>query len=303
MKLVLDTDPGVDDAVAILMALAARNRFGAELLGLTTVGGNVSLRRATRNALALLGDAGASDVPVAEGSSRPLRGRFRPSVAFHGASGLSIRLSDPKTLPVEGHAVDFLARRLSEHPGEVTVVALGPLTNLAALLQQHPESLVLARGIVVMGGAVSVPGNVTPRAEFNFHSDPVAAAAVLASGLPITLVDLGACRQVFIDRDEALALRSSFPEGRTALRMLQNWFRRDSSRRRFEFYDPLAVAVALQSEVVTVCNVQLAAGTADAEDWGETTVVSNAGTVSLVDRVDRRRFSSILGQLFGWGLE
>ena len=303
MKLVLDTDPGVDDAIAILMALAARERFGVELLGITTVGGNVSLRRATRNALALLENAGASHVPVAQGNAKPLRGRFRPSVAFHGASGLPIRLPGPKTPPVEDHAVDFLARKLTEQPGEVTVVTLGPLTNLAALLQQHPEPLALARRIVVMGGAVNTPGNVTPKAEFNFHSDPVAAAVVLSSGLPMILADLAACRQVFIDREEALALRPSRPQGRTALRALQNWFRRDSTRQSFEFYDPLAVALALQPGLATFRSVRLTVGASSRDGWGETTTVAGPGTVSLADQVDRRRFFQLLRDLFGWALE
>ena len=303
MKLVLDTDPGVDDAIAISMALAANEPFGAELLGITTVGGNVSLRRATRNALALLENAGASGIPVAQGCARPLRGRFRPSVAFHGASGLSIRIPDAKSPPVDDHAADFLSRQLTEHPGEVTVVALGPLTNLAVLLQQHPESLALARRIVVMGGAVNTPGNVTPRAEFNFHSDPVAASAVLCSGLPITLVDLAACRQIFIDREEALALRSSLPQGRTASRVLQNWFRHDPDRRTFEFYDPLAVALALQPELATVRSVRLIIGTSNVDEWGETKAAAGRGTVSLADRVDSNRFFQLLRQLFGWAPE
>ena len=133
--LVIDTDPGVDDAVAILMALAAP---GVDLLGLTAVGGNVPLARATRNALALLQAAGRSDVPVAKGAAKPLRGRFRPSVAFHGPGGLSVRLPNPAARPVADHAVEFMAGQLAARPGEITIVALGPLTNLARMLRRHP---------------------------------------------------------------------------------------------------------------------------------------------------------------------
>ena len=249
VRLIIDTDSGVDDAVAILMALTAP---GAEAVGLTTVGGNVSLARATRNALALLQAAGRPEIPVARGAARPLRGRPSPSVAFHGPGGLSVRLPNPAIRLVSQSAVDFMADRLSRHPMGITLVALGPLTNLARLLQRRPGALDLAHRIVVIGGAVYTPGNVTPKAEFNFHSDPMAADMVLSSGLPITLADLAACRQVAINRPEALQLKSTHPLGQLALRLIQNWFHRDPTRQTFEFYDPLALALALEPGLASV---------------------------------------------------
>ena len=298
MPLIIDTDPGVDDAVAILMALAAP---GAEVVGLTTVGGNVSLARATRNALALLQAAGRSDVTVAKGAARPLRGRFNPSVAFHGPGGLSVRLANPVNRPVSASAVDFIAQQLSSRPGEITVVALGPLTNLARLLERHPDDLAKAHCIVVMGGAVNTPGNVTPKAEFNFHSDPVAADKVLSSGLAITLADLAACRQVAIDRQQTLRLTANNnPIGQLALRVVQNWFRRAPNRQKFEFYDPLAVALALEPGLASGRNVALAVRTLGSEDWGETKVVDGAGHVELAHEVDQSTFFTNAGELLGW---
>jgi purine nucleosidase len=199
-RLIIDTDPGVDDAIAILMALACPD---VEVLGLTTVGGNVALSRATRNSLALLEYAGRTEVPVLRGAARPLRGRFYYSHHFHQASGLTRRLPRPRSTASPETAVDFLADQLRRYPGRVTLAALGPLTNLARLLRRDPVALCQAASLVVMGGAVNVPGNVTPHAEFNFSSDPLAAREVLACGVPLTLVDLGACRRVFITREGA----------------------------------------------------------------------------------------------------
>ena len=291
VRLLIDTDPGVDDAVAILMALASPD---VAVAGLTTVGGNVPLARSTRNALALLQAAGRGDVPVAKGAARPLRGRYTYSPQFHGPGGLSRRLPSPTAGPVAEGAVQFLHDELTRKPGEAILVALGPLTNLAHLLWERPIALKQARNIVVMGGAVNTPGNVTPRAEFNFHSDPVAAGIVLSSGLPVTLVDLAACRQVSISREQALNLRSAHPLGRLALDLLQGWFRRESGRQRFEFYDPLALAMALEPAIATVVKVDLDVGLEENESWGETAETGGPGEIALVQQVDSTRFFGLL---------
>ena len=297
LALIIDTDPGVDDAVAILMALAAP---GVELAGLTTVGGNVPRARATRNALALLQAAGRAEIPVARGAARPVRGRFRPSAAFHGPGGLSVRLPDPSVGAIGSSAVEFLGEQLSRRPGEITVAALGPLTNLARLERRHPGALGLARSIVVMGGAVDTPGNVTPRAEFNFHSDAVAAREVLSCGAPLTLVDLAACRQVWVSRDDAGRLRSPYPMGQLAARLVQNWFRRDPARQRFEFYDPLALAAALDPGIAATSQAVVSVGVTQDKHWGETTVTGRPGPVSVVTEVDAERFHGLMQRSFAW---
>ncbi|MDE0719399.1 MAG: nucleoside hydrolase [Dehalococcoidia bacterium] len=291
-KLIIDTDPGVDDAVAILMALAVPE---IKILGLTTVGGNVPLARTTRNALALLQAACRSDIPVAKGASRPLRGRFKYAPQFHGPGGLSHRLPDPSVGPVTKGAVEFLYDQVTaDEPGEVTVVALGPLTNIAQLLWERPFALEQAKNIIVMGGAVNAPGNVTPKAEFNIYSDPVAAEVVIASGLPITLVDLAACRQVGISREQAMGLRSNHPMGRLTLNILQGWFRKEPSRQRFEFYDPLAMAIALEPAIATVTKVDLDVGLEENESWGETSESGGPGEITLPLEVNSTRFFGLL---------
>ena len=297
LRLVLDTDPGVDDAIAILLALAAPE---AEVLGLTTLGGNVPRARATRNALALLQAAGRPEVPVARGAAHPLSGKFLPSVAFHGPGGLSVRLPDPSSKPVQQSAVDFLTETIEAMPGDVTVVALGPLTNIARMERQKPEILNRCGSVIVMGGAVAASGNVTPLAEFNFHSDPQAAAQIMESGTPIVLADLSACRQVGISREQAEGLSSDTKLGDLTLRILQGWFARDHSRARFEFYDPLAVALALDPVIASTRRVSITVGTSPGEHWGESTESDTPGVIDLADKVDSARFFGLLRDLFGW---
>ena len=297
MRLLIDTDPGVDDAIAILLALAAPQ---VEVAGLTTLGGNVPRARATRNALALLQAAGRPDIPVAAGAARPRSGRFTPSVAFHGPGGLSVRLPEPTGKAVPENAVEFLRASLYADPDEVTLAALGPLTNLSRLEQGHPGTLSQAADVVIMGGAVGSRGNVTPSAEFNFHSDPLSADHVLSLGVPVTLADLAACRQVGISREEADGIRAGSAIGYLALRMLKGWFARDPERRRFEFYDPLAVALALDPALATVRKIGLSVDTAPGEHWGASLITGEPGPVSLAMAVDAQRFFALVTELFDW---
>ena len=295
-RLIIDTDPGVDDAIAILMALAAPS---VEVSGLTVVGGNVPHARGLRNALALLDFVGRSDIPVHRGSSRPLVGRFASAQHFHGASGITRRLPEPVTQPAPERAVDFLARQLSQHPGEITLAAIGPLTNLARLERRHPGSLSRAASLVIMGGAVDTSGNVTPHAEFNFHCDPLAAHEVLNAGVPLTLVDLAACRQVCIKREAALALEAKRPLGRLVLEIIRNWFKADDRRESMLFYDQIALAAAVNSYVLTTRQVTLAVET-EGNEAGASRVTANGGPVALADRVDVERLFTLMGAWLGW---
>ena len=193
----MDVDTGVDDALALLLALSSPE---AELVGVSTVAGNVPLPRTTDNTLRLLQWAERADVPVYAGAERPL---VRDAVAaddVHGATGLgAAQLPEARTAPA-GDGVEFLLSTLQARPGEVTLVATGPLTNLAQAEAQVPGVLQRARQVVIMGGAVGVPGNVTPTAEFNFYADPHAARQVLASGAELVLVGLDVTEQVWLEQ-------------------------------------------------------------------------------------------------------
>ena len=295
-RVVIDTDPGVDDAIAILMALACPS---FEIVGLTTVGGNVPLARGTRNGLALLEYAGREDIPVAAGAARPYRGSFRYSYRFHTPNGIGRRLPNPKTRPVEIGAVEFLAGALDHAPSGLTVIALGPLTNLALLLDRYPESLERLNSLVVMGGAVEVPGNTTANAEFNIHSDAYAANLVLSRMSPTTLVELGACRQAAITREDIGNLRSSGRLGRLAAQILANWFARDEGRQRFEFYDPLTVAAAIDPAVITVRKTGLRVELEDPELFGATLPDYGNPEAAVSHQVDTERFFGLLAETLG----
>jgi inosine-uridine nucleoside N-ribohydrolase len=187
--IIFDTDPGVDDAQAIAIALRHPE---LELLGLTTTYGNVDVATATHNALLLAELAGRGDVPVAQGAAAPLvKRRCPPPAHIHGANGLG----DISLPPVKGRAdgrsaAQFIVDTVNARPGEVTLVAVGPLGNLAAALQLDPTLIERVKQVVIMGGSIREGGNVTPVAEANMFNDPHAASRVLTAGWPLTLVGL-----------------------------------------------------------------------------------------------------------------
>lgn len=194
IPIIIDTDPGVDDAMAILMALASPE---LDVLGLTTIFGNASTEVTTRNALALLEAAERTDIPVGVGRSDPIAtGYLGPVPQVHGADGLGDGGVDPpSTTPGSADAVELLHQTLLARPGEVTVLTLGPVTNLADALTKHPDIVNLVDRVVVMGGNALVPGNATPSAEANINNDPEAADLVFGAGWPITMVGLDVTQQ------------------------------------------------------------------------------------------------------------
>lgn len=195
----LDVDTGIDDAMAILMAV---RHPALDVRGITTVVGNVDLEQVTRNTLQVLDVAGAGQVPVAVGAGRPLVAPPRSAAVVHGADGLGgAGLPPPSRPPVDEDAVAFLRRELLAAREPATIVALAPLTNIALLLQAAPEVKPKIRQIALMGGAVG-PGNATPVAEFNIFHDPEAADIVFRSGVPILMYTLDVFRQVRFTAEE-----------------------------------------------------------------------------------------------------
>ncbi|GLT94674.1 hypothetical protein SLE2022_124030 [Rubroshorea leprosula] len=207
-KLIIDTDPGIDDSMAILMAFQTPE---VEIIGLTTIFGNVTTEDATRNALLLCEIAGCPDVPVAEGSPEPLKGG-RPRVAdfVHGSDGLgNIFLPTPKAKKSEKSASEFLVEKVSEYPGEVSILALGPLTNLALAIKRDSSFASKVKKIVVLGGSFFALGNVNPAAEANIYGDPEAADVVFTSGADIVVVGINITTQVKMTDDDLLQLKQS----------------------------------------------------------------------------------------------
>ena len=187
-RIIIDTDPGVDDALTFLLALASPE---IQLEALTITQGNVTVERGTRNALAVLELLNARNIPVAQGTSLPLVGPLLASDIVHGSSGLgNAKLPEPQTKPVPQHAIDYLIERFLAEPGELSLFAIGPLTNIALAIRKEPRFANAVKEMVIMGGAIREGGNITPQAEFNIYTDPYAAHIVFHSGIPITLIPL-----------------------------------------------------------------------------------------------------------------
>lgn len=209
-KLIIDTDPGIDDAMAIFYAAAAPD---IELLGLTTIFGNVTTKTATRNALRLLEAAGL-DLPVAHGAEVPLvLPPFTPSAHVHGAEGFGdIPAATPKGTPVAEDAADFLIRMAREHKGELVLCPIGPLTNIAHAIQRDPEFARNVQRIVIMGGSLEEGGNITPHAEANIYHDPHAADVVFASGARVEMVGLDVTHRILCTTDDFGVIATQSPD-------------------------------------------------------------------------------------------
>nr|WP_157505849.1 nucleoside hydrolase [Geminicoccus roseus] len=204
-SIILDCDPGQDDAIAILLALGSPDEI--ELLGITTVAGNVPLGLTRVNARKMLELAGRSDVPVWAGCDRPLIRTLETAEYVHGETGLNgAVLPEPVTALQDGHAVDALIDLvMARPPRSVTICAVGPLTNLAMAIRKEPHLSQRVKQIVLMGGAIEL-GNVTPAAEFNIYVDPHAADIVFRAGIPITMFGLDVTHQVLVTAERLAAI-------------------------------------------------------------------------------------------------
>lgn len=207
-RLIIDTDPGLDDAVAILLALAAADEL--EVLGIVAVAGNLPLSQTERNARRICELAERPDVPVYAGCARPMLRPLATAERVHAETSRDqLLLPEPTMAPQAQHGVDFLIETLRPaDPGTITLCALGPLTNIAMALVKAPEIAGQIHELVLMGGAGFELGNVTPAAEFNIHVDPHAAAIVMNSGIPITMIPLDVTHQVLSTPLRIEALRS-----------------------------------------------------------------------------------------------
>jgi inosine-uridine nucleoside N-ribohydrolase len=250
VPIVIDCDPGHDDAMAILLALASPE---VDLIGVTTVAGNQTLDKTTRNALVTLEIGGRSDIPVAAGADAPLRRALRTAAHVHGESGLDgPELPEPSAQAVETDPGEWL------QPG-VVLVATAPLTNLARWLERgvRPER------IVWMGGAIA-EGNVTPAAEFNAFVDPEAAAAVFASGIPITMVGLDVTHKALFTRAHAERLRGASRAGRFVAELSDFFQRFHETSYGFEgspIHDAMAVAHVIDPTLLTTSQANVAVET------------------------------------------
>lgn len=294
MLLVLDVDTGIDDALALAFAVRSA---AAELVAVTTLAGNVGVERTTANTMAVLDWLGASDIPVHRGASRPLVRDHRDATYFHDADGLG-----GANLPASRRSIGSdrgpaaIVRLAAARPGELTLVCVGPLTNLAIALNVEPDLPSLLRRVVVMGGAFTVPGNVTPAAEFNVFADPEAASQVFAAPLPdLTAIGLDVTQQTTLSRAiwEAADRR---PAGDAAAQLVGRVCRQSFLDRGLEsiyLHDPLAVAVALDPTLVATEAVQVEVQLHGAEEGRTRT--GGSGPVRVAREVDPGRFLDRFG--------
>ncbi|WP_127503767.1 nucleoside hydrolase [Actinoplanes solisilvae] len=244
---IIDCDPGHDDALALLLAVGDPR---LRLLGVTTVAGNQTLDKTTRNAQKILALAGAHDVPVAAGADRPLVNELTVAADIHGESGLDgPDLDVPVPVPVGVHAVELLRKLITEAESPVTLIALGPLTNVALLLRTFPEVTANLRRIVFMGGSTT-RGNSTPYGEFNMVTDPEAADIVLRAPIPLTMIGLNVTH-LALATDEIIAeLRAISPICAELMTFFADAYRRNFGFPHPPLHDPVAVAYVLDQTIV-----------------------------------------------------
>lgn len=261
MKILIDCDTGVDDSLAVLYALK-KPEF--EILGFTTGFGNTSAPQAAENTLRLLKLAGREgEIPVSIGENAPLKGKWDgPVVHVHGSNGISgVELPPSRQEPVEERACDFIVRLARENPGELTLITLGRMTNVARALEKEPNLPKLVRGLVAMGGTYHAPGNVSPVAEANIAGDPEAADRVLMAGFDTTIVGLDVTTKIHLTSKTFADLREyCAPENRAIADYLVQAFipyrafsrSSDGNLDACPMHDPLALLVAIDPSVVTM---------------------------------------------------
>jgi purine nucleosidase len=253
-KIIIDTDPGQDDAVAILLALASPE---LDLLGVTAVAGNVPLALTQKNARIVCELAGRPDIPVFAGCDAPLSRKLVTAEHVHGKTGLDGPLLPEPTMPLqEKHAVDFLIETLrTERPGTVTLVPIGPLTNIATAFRRAPDIVPRVAEIVLMGGAYFEVGNITPAAEFNIYVDPEAAESVFKSGVPLVVMPLDVTHKALTSRARVEAFRAMGTETGRMVAAWTDFFERfDMEKYGSEgapLHDPCTIAYLLAPDLFT----------------------------------------------------
>lgn len=303
VKLIIDTDPGIDDAMAIFYAAAAPE---IELLGLTSIFGNVTVETATRNALRLLEAAGV-DAPVAAGEKTPLvLPPFEPSSHVHGDEGFGdIPAATPKGRAIDETAADFLCRMAREHKGELVVCPIGPLTNIAKAIQQDPEFTKNVARIVLMGGSYREGGNITPHAEANIYHDPHAAEVVFASDARVEMIGLDVTHRILCSAEDFKAIAEAAPKLGGMLQDMSHFYLKFylsvGKLGGCSLHDPAAVIACSHPELFTgeevtlgvTCEGEASGATVDVSDGRSSTCVYTAVDAAKVKALFLTRLATL----------
>ena len=307
-KIIIDTDPGQDDAVAILLALASPEEI--EVLGITTVAGNVPLELTTKNARIVCELAGKPDTRVFAGCDRPLGRDLVTAEHVHGKTGLDGPTLPEPTMPLQDrHAVDFIIDTLREEPeGSVTLCPLGPLTNIATALDRAPDIAPRIKEIVLMGGAYFEVGNITPAAEFNIYVDPEAAKQVFDCGAPITVMPLDVTHKALVTKPRNDAFRALGTPAGVAVAEMTDFFERfDKEKYGSEgapLHDPCVAAYLIKPELFSGRHInveiettsELTLGMTVADWWGVSGRPPNA---TFMGDLDADGFFALLTERIG----
>jgi inosine-uridine nucleoside N-ribohydrolase len=284
VRVVIDTDPGVDDALALLLAMRSPE---LKIEAITPVAGNVPLDLTLPNALRLVEIAGRSDIPVAAGARAPLMRRLVTATYAHGENGLGGAVfPEPTIKPVAIPAAEMIREIVRKYPGEVTLITIGPLTNIAIALNSDPELATMIRGLVMMGGSLS-GGNITPAAEFNVYVDPEAARIVFQSGIPVTMVGLDVTRKTSLTDEHVRTLEAAQnPISQAAAKIGRNAINHNRERGYLagpNMHDSLAVAGFLDPSILKFQDYYV-----DVETMGELTAGETLGYSPVSGDLKRR---------------
>ncbi|OCT14735.1 hypothetical protein A8709_11180 [Paenibacillus pectinilyticus] len=278
IPVIIDTDPGIDDAHAILLALSSDR---LDVLAITTVNGNMPIAVTTDNALKII-DLSGKEIPVAQGAARPLvRNNIEGSDMFHGETGLGHVVLPPSSRKLLAKdAVETLYDCAIEQSGKLHVIAMAPLTNIALLLRKHPDVVSHIAHITIMGGS-EAEGNITPAAEFNFYVDPEAADVVMRSGIPMTLIDLEGCKRAVISKEDAASITEIPSRISTFISELFAYnfeLYAQFGQADFVIHDSIAVATVIDPSILVseTCNVVIE--TEDESSVGASRVTFGADT-------------------------
>lgn len=309
LPVIIDSDPGLDDALAIGLAVA---RPEIDVLAVTTVGGNVDVRHCTDNALRLMSAFGRADIPVAEGAAGAILGSIVRATEVHGEGGLGEVRLDPTSAEVhQDGAVALIARLLREHPEPIVIAAIGPLTNIALLLRLHPDLAERIAHVCLMGGSIG-EGNTSVSAEFNVYADPEAADVVFRSGVPLTMIGLDVTHQALLDREASARLRALGGESaRIAADVTDHALDRNmewSGSPTTAIHDAVAIAHLALADLVAVAPYHVVVDTTQGPARGRTICdglpyrLTRDGRRPNADvgiQIDRERFTELLIDAFG----
>jgi purine nucleosidase len=297
--LIIDCDPGVDDAIALMLAFAAPE---FEILGITTVAGNVPLSRTSANARRICELVNRRDTRIFAGCPRPILRSLITAEEVHGETGLTgINLPKP-TMPLQAeHAVNWIIQTLKQTAEPITIVTLGPMTNIAMAIVQAPEIMPKIQELVLMGGAIT-HGNITPSAEFNLYIDPHAAQIVFTSGIPLTMVSLDVTHTAIATTDRLAKLQAVGKLGEIVAQLLNAYGEYDKSRHGFAgapLHDPCVIAYLLQPALFESRSLFVQIETNEGPGLGRTIVdwygvTAQSPNVNVVTQIDADSFYHLL---------